>query len=147
GLPSWYGAGSGLAAGDLARQREMYERWPLFGAVISTLEGALAAVDLQASELYVTLADPPGPARRIWRLLADEHRRCEQRVRAITGRDRLMTPTADALARHAWRAAWLDALTALQVELLRRHRAGDDGALEPLLVTVAGIATGLRTTG
>src|SRR4029077_18986784 len=33
GLPSWYGAGAGLAAGDLDTQREMYERWPFFNNV------------------------------------------------------------------------------------------------------------------
>jgi phosphoenolpyruvate carboxylase len=53
----------------------------------------------------------------------------------------------DELEQDRWRRPWLDVLSFLQVELLRRHRAGDDDAREPLLATVAGIATGLRTTG
>ncbi|MGH2872813.1 MAG: phosphoenolpyruvate carboxylase, partial [Solirubrobacteraceae bacterium] len=147
GLPSWYGAGGGLEAGELELQREMYVGWPLFGAIIATLEAALAAADLDLSEYYLTLAERSGPARRIWRLLGDEHRRCEERVRSITLHERLMNPTDEALGRHAWRAARLQTLALLQVELLRRHRAGDGAALEPLLATVAGVATGLRTTG
>ena len=58
-----------------------------------------------------------------------------------------MGPGPAALARHTWRRTWLDALSFLQVELLRRHRAGDPAARDPLLAAVAGIATGLRTTG
>lgn len=147
GLPSWYGAGAGLAGGDLALQREMFERWPFFRAAIATLESALAASDLLIGERYLTLADPPEPAHGAWELVCAEHARCEARVLEITGRTRLMSPDPAALARHTWRRTWLDALSFLQVELLRRHRAGDPAARDPLLATVAGIATGLRTTG
>jgi phosphoenolpyruvate carboxylase len=147
GLPSWYGAGSGLEAGDLTLQRTMYERWPFFAATVTTLETALATVDLVIGERYLGLADRPEAARRVWATLRAEHRRCEARVLAITGHDRLGQPTTEALKRHAWRQVWLDGLSLQQVEFLRRHRAGDSRALEPLLATIAGIATGLRTTG
>jgi phosphoenolpyruvate carboxylase len=147
GLPSWYGAGSGLEAGDLALQRTMYERWPFFAATVATLETALATVDLVIGERYLELADRPDAARRVWATLRAEHERCAARVLAITGHDRLGRPTPEAIERHAWRRAWLDGLSLQQVEFLRRHRAGDSRALEPLLATIAGIATGLRTTG
>jgi phosphoenolpyruvate carboxylase len=147
GLTSWYGAGSGLCAGTLALQRQMYRRWPFFNGVVSTLESALTAVDLTIGRRYFALADASGPAAELWELVEAEHRRCVERVLAITGRERLMDPTPDALSRHAWRRPWLDVLSFLQIELLRRHRAGDAQAVEPLLATVAGIATGLRTTG
>jgi phosphoenolpyruvate carboxylase len=147
GLPSWYGAGTGLSEGDLDLQREMYQKWPFFTSVVATLETALAAADLTIGELYFSLCRPAEPAQRLWRLITAEHELCEARVLAITGRDRLMNPTKAALDRHAWRRGWLDALSFLQVELLHRYRAGDREAKEPLLATVAGIAMGLRTTG
>ena len=147
GLPSWYGAGSGLEAGDLTLQRTMYERWPYFAATVATLETALTLADLVVGEQYLQLAERPNAARRVWERLRGEHARCEARVLAITGHDRLGPPTGEALERERWRQAWLDALSLQQIELLRRHRAGDERALEPLLATVAGIATGLRTTG
>jgi phosphoenolpyruvate carboxylase len=147
GLPSWYGAGSGLEAGDLVLQRAMYAGWPFFSATIATLETSLRMADLVIGERYLQLADRPEAARRVWEALSTEHRRCEMRVLAITGHDRLGQPSADSLERHGWRQVWLDALSLQQIEFLRRYRAGDRQSLEPLLATVAGIATGLRTTG
>jgi phosphoenolpyruvate carboxylase len=147
GLPSWYGAGAGLDTGDLALQRAMHEGWPFFAATIATLETSLAMADLVIGERYFGLAERPERARRVWDMLHAEHERCEARLAAITGHHRLREPTADALERHAWRRVWLDALSLLQVEFLRSYRGGDSRALEPLLATVAGIASGLRTTG
>lgn len=147
GLTSWYGAGSGLCAGDLAVQREMYACWPFFNGVVATLERALAAVDMTIGRRYFELADASGPADELWEIVEAENRRCRDRVMAITGRERLANPTPDALERHGWRRTWIDVLSFLQVELLRRYRAADEEAREPLLATVAGIATGLRTTG
>jgi phosphoenolpyruvate carboxylase len=70
-------------------------------------------------------------------------------VLAITGRPaplRAVDPSASS-PRDPERRDWLEVLAAMQVELLRRHREGQPGAMEPLLASVAGIATGLRTTG
>jgi phosphoenolpyruvate carboxylase len=147
GLPSWYGAGTALATGDLALQRDMYMSWRFFRGVIGTLETALSACDLAVGERYVELSDEPEAIAPLWATVRAEHERCEARVLEITGRERLLDPTPAALARHAHRLPWLDALSFLQVELLRRYRRGDQDAREPLLATIAGIATGLRTTG
>jgi phosphoenolpyruvate carboxylase len=146
-LPSWYGAGTGLGAGALDLQREMYEEWPFFSGLIATLETALANADLRIGERYMALAEPVEAAQRLWQDLRSEHERCEARVLAITGREELLASTEVELERDAWRRPWLDTLSFLQIELLRRHRAGDSRAHEALLATVAGIATGLRTTG
>ena len=147
GLTSWYGAGSGLCAGDLALQRRMYQRWPFFQGLIGTLQSALAAVDLTIGRRYFELADPSASAATLYEMIAAEHRRCHQRLRAITRTEQPTAPVPDPLHRHASRRTWLDVLSFLQLELLRRHRAADEQAREPLLATVAGIATGLRTTG
>jgi phosphoenolpyruvate carboxylase len=146
-LTSWYGAGTALAAGDLAVQREMWARWPFFRGVMDTLETALSACDPAIGERYLALATRPEEAEAVWALLREEHDRCVARVAEITGRARLGAPSPGALRRHARRRPWLDLLSYLQVDLLARHRAGDEAARGPLLATVAGIATGLRTTG
>jgi phosphoenolpyruvate carboxylase len=146
GLTSWYGAGSGLCAGDLTVQRTMYARWPFFNGLITTLQSALSAVDLTIGRRYFELADPPGPAIELHEMIEAEHGRCRQRLLAITGPGDLTGLAPDPLDPDA-RRAWLDVLSFLQIELLQRHRTADDEACEPLLATVAGIATGLRTTG
>jgi phosphoenolpyruvate carboxylase len=125
----------------------MWKDWPFFAGVVRTLEMALTACDPTIGERYVALAQRPEAAERVWGLLRAEHERCVGRLSEITGRPRLGDPSPDALARYARRLPWLDALSFLQVDLLRRHRAGDEDARKPLLATVAGIATGLRTTG
>ena len=145
-LPSWYGAGAALAEGDLALQRRMWSGWPFFRGLVSTLESALAIGDREIGERYLELA-PTADTTAVWQDLWAERDRCIERVLAISGHERLGDPSADALARHARRLPWLDALSHLQVELLRRHRSGDAEAREALLASVAGIATGLRTTG
>jgi len=145
--PSWYGAGSGLAAGDLGLQREMWERWPFFQGLIRTLEMALGSSDPEIAERYLALARDPDAAAPVWTALRAEHERCVERVHAITGHERLGDPSPDALERHRRRQPWLDVLSCMQIDLLRRHRDGDEAARKPLMATVAGVATGLRRTG
>jgi phosphoenolpyruvate carboxylase len=147
GLPSWYGAGTALAGGDLELQREMWADWPFFRNVITTLETAMAASDLAIGERYMAFADDQEVAERVWTAIRDEHERCIARLLEITGHERLGDPTPDALERFDRRVPWLDALSYFQLSLLERDRAGDEDARDPLLATVAGIATGLRTTG
>jgi phosphoenolpyruvate carboxylase len=140
GLPAWYGAGTALAGGRLELHREMWSGWPFFHNLIATLEAALAASDLTIGRRYLELSDEAerDDALRLWSEICAEHERCLAAVQAVTG---------TALERLGRRAPWLDALSTMQIELLRRHRAGDPDAREPLLGTVAGIAAGLRTTG
>jgi phosphoenolpyruvate carboxylase len=148
-LPAWYGAGTGLGGGDLDLQRTMYERWPFFHGLMTTLGGALATADLPIGAHYFALVEPPERRARLWTLMCAEHARCEAAVTSITHARAggASSVAASALDRRAWRRAWLAVLSLAQVELLRRDRAGDAGAREPLLASVAGIATGLRTTG
>ncbi len=143
GLPGWYGLGAGLEDGDLELQREMWRRWPFFTSILTTATGALRGVDLAVGERYLVLASDPR-AGEVWDRICAEHARCIERLAAITEDPDSMLPDPAAVAR---RRPWLDVLAFLQVELLSRRRAGDEDHYRPLLATVNGIATGLRTTG
>jgi len=149
GLPSWYGAGTALAGGEPELHREMWTTWPFFRGLITTLAKSLAASDLAVGRRYLELAEGTErvQAERLWAVVSAEHARCVTALGAITGERQAPDPAPDVRATRARRAADLEALACMQVELLRRHRAGDPAAREPLLGTVAGIAAGLRTTG
>jgi phosphoenolpyruvate carboxylase len=145
-LPSWYGAGTALAEGDLERYRAMHARWPFFASLISSLEMALFKTDLGVAERYLRLVDPE-LRERFWPPIAAEHERVRSSVLAITGNDRLLADAPRLQERLAHRDPWVDPLSHLQVELLERTRAGATADRQPLLGTVTGIAFGLRNTG
>ena len=91
-LPSWYGAGTALAAGDLELQREMWRDWPFFRGLIGTLEMALFKSDLGVAERYLTLVDDD-IAERFWTDLRAEYDSVVERVLTVTGQGRLLDET------------------------------------------------------
>ena len=145
-LPSWYGAGTALSEGDLARQRAMHANWPFFATLISALEMALFKTDLGVARRYLRLVDDDLRAR-FWPRIKAEHERVVDRVLAITGSSEVLEDAPELRSRLAHRDPWVDPLSHLQVELLERTRADPAADRQPLLGTVTGIAFGLRNTG
>jgi phosphoenolpyruvate carboxylase len=145
-LPSWYGAGAALAAGDGDLHREMWERWPFFRSLIGTLEMALFKADLGVAERYLQLVEDE-LRERFWPGICAEYDQVVACVLAITGGERLLEHTPALQSRLAYRNPWVDPLSHLQVELLERLRGGRAEAREPLLASIAGIAAGMRNTG
>ena len=145
-LPSWYGAGTSLAAGELALQRDMWTRWPFFRTMCSTLEMALFKADLQVGESYLALVDP-ALVERFWTPIREEHARVVERLLAIRRGNALLDDSSALRERLDHRNRWVDPLSHLQVALLARVRAGDEDLRKPLMATVTGIAAGLRNTG
>jgi phosphoenolpyruvate carboxylase len=151
-VPGWFGLGSGLAAAreagladDLAA---MLRGWPFFAAFLGNVEMTLAKTDLDIARRYVD-ALVPGDQRHPFDVVCEEHARTLDEVLRLTGGGEL-------LGRHPLlqrtlevRNRYLAPLHALQVELLQRRRAGDEGedVQRALLVTINGIAAGLRNTG
>ena len=145
-LPSWYGAGIALADGDLGLHRRMWREWSFFRSVCDMLEMVLFKSDLGVAERYRDLVAPE-LAERLWPVIVEEHARAVDGLLAITERDRLLAGAPSLRARLEHRNPWIDPLSHIQVELLHRVRAGDEGAREPLLASVAGIAAGMQNTG
>jgi phosphoenolpyruvate carboxylase len=108
----------------------------------------LAKTDLAIGARYATLADEEGLRERIWPRIEGEWQRCVNVVTKLTGEPLLAdNPT---LARSvANRFPYLDPLHVLQIEMLRRYRAGDSDDLvtRALELTINAIATGLRNSG
>ncbi len=153
-LPGWFGVGTAfeeLAATHpdaLDLLRDMHERWPFFRSAMSNMGMVLAKSDLEIGRRYADLADPScGP--RLFAAIATEHDRAVVWHERITGSADLLAGNP-ALARSiANRFAYLDPLHVLQVDMLRRYRAGDDDpeVARALELTINAIATGLRNSG
>jgi phosphoenolpyruvate carboxylase len=146
-LPAWYGAGTALQEGDRELQREMVQRWPFFRMLCQTLEMSLYKSDLGVAERYLSLVGPDEPARELWPGIEAEHERVVGAVLDIWQTPTLLYNAPALLGRLQHRNPWIDPLSHMQVELLRRARGGDDDAEGPLLLTINGIAAGMRNTG
>ncbi|MCH2423552.1 MAG: phosphoenolpyruvate carboxylase [Acidimicrobiales bacterium] len=155
-IPGWFGAGSGLAscrtAGHSDELRYMYENWNFFRTYVSNVEMTLTKTDLPIACHYVErLVDPS--LHHLLEAVVDEYHRTVEEIQAVTGAELLAEKP---LLRRtlAVRDAYLDPLNVLQVEMLHRSRsdaaagrAADEELQRGLLLTINGIAAGMRNTG
>jgi phosphoenolpyruvate carboxylase len=155
-LPAWLGSGEAFATrmeeeNGLERLQEMRQRWPFFGTYLDMLEMLLAKADIEIAAYYEhRLVDEPS-LKALGQQLRDRLVRLHGVLLEILDQRELLEDTP--LIRQAIevRNPYIDPLHGLQAELLQRNRDAD-GAISPalsraLMVTMAGIAAGLRNTG
>ena len=153
-LPGWYGFGTAVSEWveekrTLEELREMYRDWPFFRSVLSNMDMVLAKTDLAIASRYADLVPSEKLRREIFDRLSAEWQRARKWLAAITGNTELLAdnPTLARSIRN--RFPYLDPLNHVQVELLRRYRAGDrdERLLRVIHLTINGLAAGLRNSG
>jgi phosphoenolpyruvate carboxylase len=155
-LPGWYGFGAAVDAfvaerGDEGREllARMWREWPFFRAMLSNLDMLLAKADLTVAERYRDLMPDVDLARTIFGRIRDEYESTVAALFSITGASAFLAANP-ALARSIRnRFPYLDPLNHLQLELLRRHRAGDaeERVKRGIHLSINGLAAGLRNSG
>jgi phosphoenolpyruvate carboxylase len=159
-LPGWLGFGSAVAAflnkpdaaerkAALALLQKMYRQWPFFRTLLSNMDMVLAKSDLALASRYAELVGDARLRKKIFAAIEAEWHRTADALTQITGeKNRLASnPALDRSIRH--RFPYIDPLHHLQVELIRRYRAGlaDERVQRGIHISINGIAAGLRNTG
>jgi len=153
-LPGWYGLGTALAAADAHELREMYAGWPFFRAILDNAEMSLLKADMSIAALYSELVPDRALANAVFGRIVSEFQRAATAVREATGHHDLMDGDPVIQRSVQLRNPYVDPLNYVQVEMLRRLRAlpDPDGPeaerhREVIVITINGIAAGLRNTG
>ena len=149
-LPGWYGVGQAMAGfEDKALLAEMAQGWPLFAAALANMEMVLAKSNLGLAERYAGLVEDGGLRDRCFGAIRSGWAQAHDGLLSATGQARLLEkhPALDASIR--LRLPYIEPLNLLQVELLSRHRAGEDDPriAEALLLSINAVATALRNSG
>ena len=160
-LPGWFGFGSAieqfLAQGGtlesrkaaLALLKKMYRQWPFFRTLLSNMDMVLAKSDLALASRYAELVADAKLRKKIFTAIDAEWRRTAQALSLITGDKQRLAGNAALQRSIRHRFPYIDPLHHLQVELVRRYRAGqtDQRVQTGIHISINGIAAGLRNTG
>jgi phosphoenolpyruvate carboxylase len=163
-LPGWYGFGSAVEqllkqGGPNPKQdlrkllQKMYRDWPFFRTLLSNIDMVLAKSDLSLAARYAELVPDAKLRQKVLAEIESEWQRTTKALHLITGEGKRLASNA-ALARSIQhRFPYIDPLHHLQVELIRRYRAGkkpqdvDEKVQRGIHISINGIAAGLRNTG
>ena len=154
-LPGWYGFGSavdGYLQGNsdgLATLRRMVKSWPFFKSLLSNMDMVLAKTDLAIASRYAELVTDAGLRQRIFSRIETEWALTRKHLLAILEQDDLLAENPMLKRSLQLRSPYMDPLNHLQVELLKRHRAGDtdERLARGIHLSINGIASGLRNSG
>jgi phosphoenolpyruvate carboxylase len=157
-INGWYGFGSAveafLAAGSDRKEQaallqRMYRQWPFFKALLSNMDMVLAKSDLALASRYAALVADTRLRKRIFAIMEAEWQRTVDAMALITGEKQRLAGNGSLARSIRHRFPYIDPLHHLQVELVRRWRAGDadERGRRGIHLAINGIAAGLRNTG
>ena len=146
-LPAWFGCGTALSSLPPEQLRRLYDELPFFRTVVDNLDMTLAKSSLDVARGYLELVSNAALRDELFGEIEREHALTVSSVLQASGVERLLDRQPTVQRTIDLRNPYVDPMNAIQVELLRRHRAGDESARLPLLRSIAGIAAALRNTG
>ena len=160
-LPGWYGFGSAIdkfldqgGSPDkrkeaLALLKKMYRQWPFFRTLLSNMDMVLAKSDLALASRYAELVGDAKLRKKIFSAIEAEWHKTANALGLITGDKQRLAGNAALQRSIRHRFPYIDPLHHLQVELVRRYRAGqtDQRVQTGIHISINGIAAGLRNTG
>jgi len=154
-LPAWFGVGFALErfakTGPGQRQllRNLIDHFPLFHDLVDNVELGMAKADLSIARHYAGLVADQAMRERVVQLIFEEFERTRRVVLDLTGQSTLLEKNPVLARSIKLRNPYVDPLSLIQVELLRRKRAGEDSdeLNYALAATINGVAAGLRNTG
>jgi phosphoenolpyruvate carboxylase len=148
-LPGWYGVGQAMRSADAGLLREMLDAWPFFRATVDNLEMVMSKSDMGIAARYLTLVKDAKLGDVFFGRIRDMWLATQDCLLTVTGQSRLLEkhPVLEQSIR--LRLPYIEPLNLLQVELLRRHRAGetDPRVREGIQLSINAIATALRNSG
>jgi len=149
-LPGWYGVGHALDAfEDKALLADMAHVWPFLKSALGNMEMVLAKSDLAIAARYLPLVQDQSAAETFFGRIRDGWAKAHDGLLHATGQSRLLeqNPALDTSIR--LRLPYIEPLNLLQVELLKRHRGGEDDPRikEGIELSINAIATALRNSG
>ncbi|HEX7240908.1 MAG TPA: phosphoenolpyruvate carboxylase, partial [Longimicrobiaceae bacterium] len=154
-LPAWFGVGHAFerfaegAEGGEGLLREMMEGFPLFQDLVRNVEMGMAKADLSIARRYAELVEDEGLRERMFSRVVEEFERTRRMVLRVTGQGRLLEDNPVLARSIRLRNPYVDPLSLVQVNLLRRKRAGAESEElnYAIAATINGISAGLRNTG
>jgi phosphoenolpyruvate carboxylase len=160
-VPAWFGVGHALnafvttdngerATENLSHLQTIFRSFPLFIDIVRNVEMALAKADFGIARLYASLVADEDLRTRVFTMLEDEFNLTTRMVLAVTGQSTLLEKNPVLEHSIRLRNPYVDPMSLLQVELIRRKRAAaePDPALDrAITATINGISAGLRNTG
>ncbi|WP_018133240.1 phosphoenolpyruvate carboxylase [Effusibacillus pohliae] len=158
-LPAWYGFGTAVEnyvdanPESRAEFRRMYRHWPFFKVLVDNLQMALGKADMAIAAEYVQLVQEQAAAEQIFARILEEYERTKRMVLMITNESEILSNSPAIRESIRLRNPYVDPLSYFQVLLLKelRSRSGQSedsqDLVQDVLLTINGIASGLRNTG
>jgi phosphoenolpyruvate carboxylase len=154
-LPGWYGFASAVEAWlaehpqGMDTLNEMYRRWPFFRSVVSNMDMVLAKTDLSIASRYAELLEDAALRELVLTRIGEELNNSIRYLLQISGQPALLASNPELAQSIRNRIPYLDPLNHLQIELLRRFRAGDTDELtrRGIHLSINGLTAGLRNSG
>ncbi len=148
-LPGWFGFGSATGAVGVENLKPIYKASPSFRTTLANMEMVLAKSSMAIARRYSELVEDQGLARQVFARIEAEWQATVEAVLAISGQRSLLETDPRLMASIQSRLPYVNALNYLQVDLLRRRRAGDadEETHRGIHMSINGVSAGLRNSG